>query len=48
LRVFAFGFQRTVPSSVRRKLGASLVLELPWRESGRGSRRGAAIVVVLG
>lgn len=46
LRVFAFGFQRTAPSSVPRKLTASLVLELlwtrvrPWQPKGRCHRGG--------
>src|SRR5216684_8797539 len=34
---FAFDFQRASPSSVRRRLAASLVLEFHRRESGRGS-----------
>src|SRR5712691_12938591 len=33
----AFGFQRTSPSSVRRRLAASLVLEFHRRESGCSS-----------
>src|SRR5438128_12406853 len=34
---YAINFQRTRLSSVRRRLAASLILELRRRESGRGS-----------
>jgi hypothetical protein len=48
LRIFPFGFQRTGPSSVRRKLAASLVLECSRHELDRGNRKGVAIAVVRG